>query len=149
MNRVLQSPRFRLLGAALMALIFAAAPVFADERIDRSVLGRWQLASVLDYADITALDEKEAKHLVGKILTIEKDRVQLDNRKCGQSTFRSERVGRDRELQDNARVHDTTLGLPDPVEVVELSCAYLYLKTPNRAVLAWRGVYFDAIRLKR
>jgi hypothetical protein len=45
-------------------------------------------------------------------------------------------------------LHGATLGLPDRVVVVELSCGFLYLKSRDRAVLAWESVFFDVVGMR-
>lgn len=151
MSRENRMPAPSRLLARLLPLVFALVASFtaAEERFDRSVIGQWRITSVLDFAAISALDDKEAQHLVGKVFVITRHKVQFDKRVCTASDFRVERVERDRNLRENARVQGTTLGLPNPVNIIELSCAYLYMKTRDRAVLAWEGVYFDAVRIKK
>lgn len=93
-------PTSPCLVATLLALACVSAPTVAGDRLDRSVIGQWQLTSVLGYADATAVDEKEAREMLGKVLIVANDSVQLGERKYGASTFRAEHVGRDRELRE-------------------------------------------------
>lgn len=133
----------------LLVLNMPGTSAGAAQPAHAGIAGRWQLASLLAFADIASIGEKEGHDLVGEVLTVDAERVSLGGKTCGKSSFRVERVRRNRDLRENAHVRGTTLGLPDPVDVVELSCAYLYMKTADRAVLAWRGAYFDVVRLQR
>ena len=47
---------------------------------------------------------------------------------------------------NGAHASPEKLGLPDPVTSVHINCAYVYKKTPDRLVLNWQGVFFDAVR---
>ncbi|HEX8604389.1 MAG TPA: hypothetical protein VF774_17210 [Pseudoduganella sp.] len=151
MTHINQPTLFRaLLGVmACLALALTIIPACAEGHFDPGVTGQWKLTSVLDFADVTALDENEAQRMVGKVLKIDRATIKLGKRTCGASTFRVERVKRDSDLRDNAHLRDTTLGLPKQVDVIELSCAFLYRKTSDRAVLAWEGVFFDVVRVPR
>lgn len=121
----------------------------ANEYRDPSVIGRWRLTSILDFAEVSALDDDEAKQLVGKVLTIRRDKVQLGSRVCSPSEFSAERVEPTLDLRDKAHASAAKLHLPNPVTVVELSCAYVYIKNRNHIVLAWDGAFFEAVRIAR
>ena len=41
------------------------------------------------------------------------------------------------------------LGLPNPVTVIDLSCTSVFIKGANRLVIAWKGWFFDAVRVRR
>jgi hypothetical protein len=147
-------PRLILLKARTL-IIIATIPVTAfpalqvnaaGEYRDRSVIGKWKVTSVLDFAEVSALDNKDAKLLVGKILTISPNKVQLGSRVCSRSEFWAERVEPKLDLREKAHASAANLGLPNPVIVVELSCAHVYIKNRNRIVLAWDGAFFDAVR---
>jgi hypothetical protein len=151
MNSINQLTLFRALFRvmACLAVALPVIPACAEGHFDLGVTGQWKLTSVLDFANVTALDANEAQRMVGKVLAIDRATIKLDKRTCGASTFRVERVKRDSDLRDNAHLRGTTLGLPEQVDVIELSCAFLYRKTGDRAVLAWEGAFFDVVRVQR
>ncbi|MGF6275400.1 hypothetical protein ABIB38_003798 [Massilia sp. UYP11] len=115
---------------------------------DTSIIGKWEIKSVLDYAAIS-VGEDQARSLIGKDLMISKEKIELGSRVCSESNFLAESVETNIELRENARTSNDRLRLPNPVTVVELSCAYAYIRNKNRIVLAWNGVFFDAVRKKR
>jgi len=124
----------------------ATPQTLAAELHDTSVIGQWKLTSVLDSADVSGLDDDEARKLVGKVLKISKDNVQIGAKVCDSPDF--EVISGDRNEYFKRRVHASPekLGLPDPVTSVHINCAYVYKKTPDRLVLNWQGVFFDAVR---
>ncbi|WP_137172032.1 hypothetical protein [Massilia sp. HP4] len=113
-----------------------------------SIIGDWKIRSVLDYAAIS-IGSDQAKPLIGKDLIISKEEIRFGDQVCSQSNFLAESVETNIELGENARVSNDLLRLPNPVTVVELSCAYAYIKDSNQIVLAWNGGFFDAVRKTR
>jgi len=112
------------------------------------IIGEWKIRSVLDYATIS-IGADQAKPLIGKDLIISEKEIRFGDQVCSESNFLAESVETNIELRENARVSNDLLRLPNPVTVVELSCAYAYIKGRNRIVLAWNGIFFDAVRKKQ
>lgn len=129
-----------------LALIMASAG--AAEQHDTSVIGQWKLTSVLDSAEVSGLDDDEARRLVGKALKISKDKVQIGSQVCDAPDFEAISGDRDEYFKRRVRASASKLGLPNPVTSVHISCAYVYKKAPNRLVLNWQGVLFDVVRTK-
>lgn len=144
----------RRLNGALLALgiLLTTIPTSARDLPgtgkDTSVIGEWKIISVLDYATISVGADR-ARPFIDKALIISAEQVTFGNQVCPASNFLAERVETDIELRENARVSNDKLGLPNPVTVVELSCAYVYLKDRRRIVLAWNGIFFEAVRKKK
>ena len=139
---------FFLLMAAIIPLTILFSTVQASElQKDRSVVGIWNIVSILDYAPIS-VGESQAKPLVGQELVISPERIKFGNQECAESDFWAEMVQPDLDLRENARINNNKLRLPNPVTIVELSCAYAYIKNPDRIVLAWNGIFFDVVRKK-
>jgi hypothetical protein len=139
------------------AIVFAAAfalPLTAlcdpgDEHRDLSVIGDWRLTTVLDITDISSLNDKQAKRLLGKVLTISENGVRLGKRECSASEFWAEHVVPELDIQEKMRASAENLHLPNPVTVVELSCTYVYVRDKDHLVLLWGGAFFDAVRIKQ
>lgn len=131
------------------ALILASLPAWthATDRYERAVTGKWRFTAALDGADITSLDEKEAQQLVGRVFTINKEHVTFGDRDCGPSEFEAESVEPTSFLREQFHADASKLGLPNPVTVVDLSCTSVFIKNANRLVIAWKGWFFDAVRL--
>ncbi|WP_313170917.1 hypothetical protein [Massilia oculi] len=132
----------------LLTMIPALASDIPEPGRDTSIIGEWEIKSVLDYATIS-VGEDQARSLIGKDLIISKEKIEFGNRVCSESNFLAESVETNIELRENARTSNDRLRLPNPVTVVELSCAYAYIRDKNRIVLAWNGVFFDAVRKRR
>lgn len=137
-----------LLSIGILLTIFPASATTAPEAgRDTSIVGECRIISVLDYANIS-IGADQAKPLIGKDLNISAEKIAFGNHVCSNPTFLAERMETTIELRENARVSNHKLGLPNPVTVVELSCAYAYIKDRHRIVLAWNGISFEAVRKK-
>jgi hypothetical protein len=138
----------RLLAALVITTFLHAEPAIAGKEFrDRSVIGKWQLVSVLDLASIASLDETDAKALLGKILTISETAVQVDQELCGAPEFWAERVVPEPHMQEKLHSTAQRLRLPNPATMVELGCTDVYIRNPGQLVLLWGGAMFDAVRV--
>jgi hypothetical protein len=135
----------------IAALAIGAWPTLssAADKHEHAVTGQWKLTAALDGAEITSLDEHEAQRLIGRVFTIRKDKVQFGSRVCGPSEFEAARVEPGLFLREQFHASAEKLGLPNPVTVVDLSCTTVFIKNPNRLVIAWDGWFFDAIRARK
>jgi hypothetical protein len=125
------------------------APAYANPPIQQNddVLGRWRLTRLLDASNVTALDDKEAGQLIGKIFVVEPDKVTLDGEICDESGFERHYEDTVRYLREEAHASSWKLGLPSNVAVVDLSCTEALIKGYDKIVILWKGVFFDAVRL--
>jgi hypothetical protein len=126
--------------AALVSLPAHAA------QADDDILGRWRITKVLDSSDISALDDKEAAALVGKILIVEPDKVSLAGDVCKEPDFNRHYEDTVRYLREEAHASSGKLGLPEVVTIVDLSCAEALVKSYNKIVVYWQGFFFDAVK---
>ena len=137
-------------GVTVLALICSSTQLLhAAEQQDTSVIGRWKLTAVLDSSDITSLDDQEAEALVGQIITIDRDKVQLGARVCDSPSFEITKAETNKFFRDQAHASAKKLGLPNPVTVIYVSCTEVYIKSRNRLVVHWKGFFFDAVRMPR
>ncbi len=126
--------------ATLLITIPASASDASKTMKPAGIIGEWKIRSVLDYATIS-IGPDQAKRLIEKDLIISEEKIRFGDQVCSESNFLAERVETNIELRENARVSNNQLRLPNPVTVVELSCAYVYIKDRNRIVLAWNGIF--------
>jgi len=131
-----------------LALITPPSARAADS-IERIVTGQWRFTKPIDSADITALDEREAAQLVGRIFTIRKDKVAFGDQDCGSTEFEAKKVEPRLYLRKGWNSNVEGLKLPNPVTVVEISCTAVFIRNPNRLVIFWDGWFFDAARVKK
>ena len=143
----------KCLGAlpVIAALILTTLPASGTpvDRYERAVIGQWRFTEALDGADITSLDEKEARQLIGRVFTISRQSVKFGDRTCGPSGFEAESVEPRMFLREQFHADAAGLRLPSPVTVVDLSCTSVFIKSPDRLVIAWKGWFFDAVKVKR
>jgi len=123
-------------------------PVHAATETD-TVLGRWRFTIPSDSAEITALDDREAAALVGRIFTINKTRVAFGSRDCGAPPLDVELVEPTLYLREQAHASAENLRLPNPVAVVDLGCTIAFVKNRNKLTIFWKGWFFDAVRVRR
>jgi len=129
-------------------MLMLSASAMAADGYGHAVTGEWKLTAALDGAEITSIDEKEARQLVGKVFKITKDAVHFGVRECGPSDFAAQQVEPGQFLRKEFHASADKLKLPNPVTVVDLSCTTVFIKKPNRLVIAWDGWFFDAVKMK-
>jgi hypothetical protein len=137
-----------LLPAMTAMMLMACIPASATESIERSVSGTWRVTSALDAADVSSLDERDARRLIGHVFTISREKVKFEERDCGPTEFQAESVEPRLHLREEFRASADKLNLPNPVTVVDLSCTSVFIRTPDRLVIAWKGWFFDAVRVR-
>lgn len=143
------SPMITLPLVAALALAALPAQAASTKRYEQAVSGQWRLTAALDGADVASLDEKEAHRLVGRVVSIRRASLKFGDRTCGPSGFEAESVEPRIFVREQFHADPAKLGLPNPVTVVDLSCTSVFIKGANRLVIAWKGWFFEAIRVKR
>lgn len=131
----------------ILASWFALA--LAVGKDEHAITGKWRITAALDGAEVTSLDEREARQLVGGVLTISEENVAFGKRDCGPSEFEAQSVEPGLFLREQFHATAEKLGLPNPVTVVDLNCTSVFIKNQNRLVVAWDGWFFEAVRIKR
>jgi hypothetical protein len=123
---------------------------FADaaEYQEISALGKWRLTAALDGADITSLDEREARQLVGRTFTITKEHVRFGKRDCGAPELTAEIVEPTWFMREQVRASSAELKLPNPVTVINLACTFAFAKDSEHMIMFWKGWFFDAKRVR-
>jgi hypothetical protein len=120
----------------------------ADDAIDRRVIGKWKILSVLDRAEISGLSGREANRLVGTVVTISEQKTTIGTRICAEPELTAEEVELTLHLRKEAHATGERLRLPNPVTVVDLGCADAYIRSPDQVVVSWNGVFFDTMKVK-
>ena len=128
--------------AAMSLQIHAAQPVQQND----DILGKWRITRMLDASNITALDDREAARLVGKLFIVEPEKVSLAGESCNAPDFERHYEDTVRYLREEAHASAWKLGLPEVVTVVDLSCTEALIKGHDNIVVLWKGVFFDAIK---
>jgi hypothetical protein len=133
---------------ATTALVLAICPALSAyaESQDKSVIGQWKLTKVLDSSEITALDDDGAQQLVGRVISIEPDKVRFGKRTCMDPDFEVTIAETDAYFARHAHASAEKLGLPNPVTAVHINCTYVYKKSADKIVVHWKGYFFDAVR---
>jgi hypothetical protein len=145
------SPRLRIRSLTILTMLTVAVStptyVKSAEYRELGALGRWQLTKALGFGDITSLDEREARQLVGKVFTIDKDHVKFGKRDCGTPELTADIVDPTWFMREYARASSAQLHLSEPVAVVHLACTFAFIKDPDHMILHWKGWFFDAKRV--
>jgi hypothetical protein len=142
------SARAILVAGVIVFTSWFSLPTYAAES-GHDVIGRWKFTAVLDGTKITSMDEKEARRLLGHVMTIRKEGAKFDKEVCGHPDFVAERVEPDLYLKRaDPYVTASSLKLRNPVTVVDISCTSVFIRNKNRLVIFWKGFYFDAVRMK-
>lgn len=134
---------------AALALAFAVQfPLAAQAAQPKNadVLGTWTLTRVLDSAEITSMDDREAARLVGKTVVIRPDKILMVGEDCDEADFERHREPAAKYVRENYHAPVGRLGLPDTITVVNLGCTEALLKSKNTIVVFWDGFFYDAIR---
>ena len=147
MSHLHLSKRLRACVAVLIFIVVPAQHLQASEWHEKFVIGSWKLTAVLDSSEISALDDDEAQQLVGHVMTISRDQVQLDDRVCSSPGFEVTKTETYKLFREEAHASAEKLGLPNPVTAIEISCTDVFIKSRNRLVVHWKGFFFDAIRM--
>lgn len=130
----------------LMAALSLAAHAGQPVQPYDDILGAWRITKVLDASNVTALDDKEAAQLVGKLFVVEPDKVSLAGEVCDKPEFERHYEDTVRYLREEAHASSWKLGLPSTVTVVDLACTEALIKGHDKVVILWKGVFFDAVR---
>ena len=102
-------------GVTLVTLICSSTQhLHATEQQDTSVIGRWKLTAALDSSDITSIDDQEAEELVGQIITIDRDKVQLGARVCDSPSFEVTKAETNKFFRDQAHASAKNWDCPIP-----------------------------------
>jgi hypothetical protein len=137
----------RIVSAVTLALaVCSAAPVFAVESKNTDILGIWKLTKVLDSAEISSMDDKEAARLVGKTLIVNSDKVSMAGEVCHDPGFERHQEPAAKYVRENYHAPVGRLGLPDTVTVVDLHCTEVLIKSSNKVVVFWGGFFYAAER---
>lgn len=138
---------FRWFGAIVSAAALSL-PSHAGQPVQSNddILGTWRITKVLDASNVTALDDKEAARLVGKLFVVAPRKVSLDGDECQEPEFDRHYEDTVRYLREEAHASSWKLGLPSTVTVVDLACTEALIKGYDKIVILWKGVFFDAVR---
>lgn len=140
--------RIHSLHLAAAITISAAIPTLSHAETKTEVVGTWKVAGILDSADLTSINERQAKNLLGHFVKIQKEGLHFNGEVCGPPSFEAKQVEPHFYLRKESDIGSSRLNLPNPVTVVDLSCTVVYIKSPNRLVFHWDGFFFDVVRVR-
>lgn len=133
--------------AAIILSTFLGQVAHADGQ-DKSIIGRWKFTKVLDSADISALSDEQAEALIGQVFIIESHKIRFGNRSCDNPDFNVTVADRDKYLEEQFHATAENLALPDQVTAVDVDCTTVFKKGPDKLLVFWKGVFFDAVRVR-
>jgi hypothetical protein len=142
--RLSTRPRLLSVDLAFALAVCSALPAYAVEPENADILGTWKLTKVLDSAEITSMDDKEAAQLVGTTLVIQPDKVSIAGETCQAPDLERHREPAAKYVRENYHAPVGRLGLRDSVTVVGLRCTEALIKGSNKVVVFWDGFFYDA-----
>lgn len=131
-----------VLAATALSPAIAARPIQPND----DILGQWRITRMLDASNVTALDDRQAARLVGKLFVVEPGKVSMDGEVCDEPEFTRHYEDAVRYLREEAHASSWKLGLPLTVTVIDLSCTEALVKGHDHIVVLWKGVFFDAVK---
>ena len=134
--------------AALLITSVTSSFVQAEEYKEVAALGRWKLTKAIDSADITSLDDREARQLIGRVFTISEEHVRFGKRDCGAPELTAESVEPSWFMREYVRASSAELHLSNPVTVVHLACTFAFVKDSEHLIMHWKGWFFNAKRMR-
>ena len=132
--------------AAMMLIL--SLPAYAKDPL-ADLYGAWKIHVILGGGASSSLSDREARQMLGKTLLIEARRFTFNGQPCAGTSYEEtidDTVGHF-EREWNTEVKD--IPLPDPVRVIDTGCNVLYPLKNGKLMVAEKGVFFEAIRMKR
>ena len=111
--------------------------------------GTWKIQSILGSGAVSSMSDHEARNLIGKTLVVDLGRFTLNGQACIETNYEEtiEDTAAHFEREWKTTVKD--IPLPDPVTVIDTGCATLYPLKNGKLMVAEKGVFFEASKLKR
>lgn len=137
------------LRALILVLTCCAAGARAIEVKD--YFGQWRVSAIVDYANMVAISDAQAKQEIGHLLFMSEKTLTFDHRTC-KPKYELSMVDPDKDLETGYQITNETLKLPNPVVLIDTGCKgsrFIYVASPNRLILEKSGVFFAVERNKR
>lgn len=128
-------------------LAVAAMPATCAAQSNDDVLGRWRITKVLESSEVGALTDDGAARLVGKIVTIQPDKMTFAGEVCNDPDLERHYENTVRYIREDDYAPAGKLGLPEVVTVINLGCTEAFIKGYDKIVILWKGFFFDAVRI--
>lgn len=133
----------------VILLCFSISPCFAERKpsID-DFIGKWTVYDVVGYSEISA-GVPEAKRLLGKVMTIAKNRIDFDDEKCTpEGGFVVDVVDTSSKFDENyGKFYIPDLGLsPRSILLDSENCMPVFKLRDNVIVFGQDGVIFRAYK---
>jgi hypothetical protein len=111
--------------------------------------GTWKIQSIIGSGAASSMSDREARKMIGKTLKVEARRFTLNGQPCRDTKYEetTEATAGHFEREWNTTVKD--IPLPDPVTAIDTGCATLYPLKNGKLMVAEKGVFFEAARLKK
>ncbi len=144
--QILQSTLSHVFVGVISAVIALSAR--AGEANNADIFGKWTVVAALDSADITAIDDKQAKRLVGQPVSISKTSFSFDGRVCSSPTYARKQERTADYFREQMHASTENLHLPATVTSIDAWCTFLFPKADGKLMFLWKGFFFDAQQQK-
>jgi hypothetical protein len=111
--------------------------------------GTWKIQAIIGGGAASSILDREARQLIGKTFQVKAKRFIFNGYPCTETSYEEtiEETAGHFEREWNTEVKD--LPLPDPVTVIETGCNTLYRLKNGKLMVAEKGMFFEAARIKR
>jgi hypothetical protein len=111
--------------------------------------GTWKIQAILGSGAAGSLSDREARQLIGKTFLIGTKRFTFNGRPCTETRYEETVEDKDAHFEREWNTTVKDVPLPDPLTVIDTGCNILYPLKSGKLMVAEKGVFFEAARMKR
>jgi hypothetical protein len=141
----MKSP-FSQLGLAIT--IFAASLSVQAKDPLANIYGTWKIKTILGSGAVSSMSDREARQMIGKTVMVQARQFTFNGQACAETSYEEtvEDMADHFEREWNTTVKH--IPLPDPLTVIDTGCSTLYPLKNGKLMVAEKGVFFEALRIK-
>jgi hypothetical protein len=137
---------FRQIGLA--ATMFTLSLQAYPKDLLATVYGTWKIQAILGGGAVSSMSDREAHQMIGKTFIVEAKRFTFNGQPCTETSYEEtvEATANHFAREWNTAVKD--IPLPDPLTVIDTGCNTLYPLKDGKLMVAEKGVFFEAAKIK-
>jgi hypothetical protein len=130
----------------LAALVLSSTQALAQDA-NADIYGKWKITGILG-GGIGSLSARQERNLIGKPLLISPERFEFNGQTCFKPRYERSREDPNTYFDREWRTDVSDIPFPNPVTIIETGCDYLYPIRKDHLMIAERGTFFEAVRIK-
>lgn len=130
----------------LSALALSTSQAYAQDA-NADIYGKWKITAILG-GGIGSLSARQERKLIGKPLLISPERFEFNGETCINPTYERSQEDPSTYFDREWRTDVRDISFPNPVTIIETGCDYLYPIRKDHLMIAERGTFFEAVRVK-